>query len=230
MEQPDPVTGDAMRELIRAHAARVPEIGARLARAGVDLDKSADDAALARIPLLRKSALLALQAAAPPWGGMLAEGFRPSAAFLSPGHVAEPLVPRMVERLAGMLREAGFGPAQTVLNGFGYHVTPAGMLFHEALVQAGCRVLPAGPQNTATLVEYALALGANAFVGIASHLKILFEAEPALAIRLAMAGAEPNADRIRATLRTQHGVRSIDMYGFAEGGVVAVSCAADALH
>jgi phenylacetate-CoA ligase len=220
-----------MRDLIRAHAARVPEIAARLARAGIELDAPFDDTAFARIPLLRKSALRALQAAAPPWGGMLAEGFQPSAAFLSPGHVAEPLVPRMVERLAGMLREAGFGSGHTVLNGFGYHVTPAGMLFHEALVQAGCRLLPAGPQNTATLVEYARALGANAFVGIASHLKILFEAEPARQIRLAMAGAEPNAERIRATLRALHGVRCVDMYGFAEGGIVAASCAvADALH
>lgn len=220
-----------MRDLIRAHAARVPEMAARLAGAGIDRDTPIDDAALARMPLLRKSALRALQAAAPPWGGMLADGFRPGAAFLSPGHIAEPLVPRMVERLAAMLREAGFGPEHTVLNGFGYHVTPAGMLFHEALVQTGCRVLPAGPQNTATLVEYARALGANAFVGIASHLKILFEAEPALQIRLAMAGAEPNADRIRATLRELHGVRCVDMYGFAEAGIVAASCgAAEALH
>jgi phenylacetate-CoA ligase len=221
-----------MRDLIRAHGAHVPELAARLARAGIDLRQDRlDDAALQRIPLLRKSALRELQAAAPPWGGMLRDGFEPSAAFLSPGQIAEPLVPRMVERLAGMLREAGFGPGHTVLNGFSYHLTPAGMLFHEALVQAGCRVLPAGPQNTATLVEYARLLGADAFVGIASHLKILFEAEPRLAIRLAMAGAEPNADRIRATLHTVHGVRCVDMYGFAEGGVVAASCAAaDALH
>ena len=220
-----------MRDLIRAHGAHVPELAARLARAGIDpRGDSLDDAALRRVPLLRKSALRALQAAAPPWGGMLADGFEPSAAFLSPGPIAEPLVPRMVERLAAMLVEAGFGAGQTVLNGFGYHVTPAGMLFHEALVRAGCRVLPAGPQNTATLVEYARALGANAFVGIASHLKILFEAEPTLRIRLAMAGAEPNADRIRATLKERHGVRCIDMYGFAEAGIVAASCADGALH
>lgn len=219
-----------MRDLIRAHAARVPEIAARLARGGIVAGESPDDATLRRVPLLRKSALSALQATAPPWGGMLADGCAPTAAFLSPGHVVEPLVPRMVERLAAMLRDAGFGPAHTVLNGFSYHVTPAGLLFHEALMQAGCRVLPGGPQNTATLVDYARALGANAFVGIASHLKILFEAEPALGIRLAMAGAEPNAERIRAALSERHGVRCVDMYGFAEAGIVAVSCAAGALH
>ena len=112
-----------------------------------------------------------------------------------------------------------------MLNGFSYHVTPAGLLFHEALVEAGCSVLPAGPQNTALQAEYAQALGANAFVGIASHLKMLFDQQPALQIRLAMAGAEPHVAALRAQLLAEHGVRSFDMYGFAEAGVIAVSCA-----
>ena len=221
--------GAALRPLVDAYAVGVPEIAARLAGAG--LGAAAGDAELARLPLLRKSALARLQADVPPWGGMLAEGFVPAAAFLSSGGVVEPLVPRMVERLAELLRAAGFGAGHTVLNGFGYHVTPAGMLFHEALVRTGCTVLPGGPQNTATLVDYARTLGATAFVGIASHLKILFDEEPRLAIRLAMAGAEPHGDAVRALLAERHGVRCVDMYGFAEGGIVAASCAAaDALH
>jgi phenylacetate-CoA ligase len=221
--------GARLRLLVDAYAGRVPEVAARLGGAGLG-PKSTDDA-IARLPLLRKAELALLQAAIPPWGGMLAEGCVPSAAFMSTGGVVEPLVPRMVERLAELLREAGFGPGHTVLNGFGYHVTPAGLLFHEALVLAGCTVLPAGPQNTATLVEYALALRATAFVGIASHLKILFEQQPALSIRLAMAGAEPHGEPVRAALAQQHGVRCVDMYGFAEAGIVAASCAeAGALH
>jgi len=221
--------GAALRPLVDAYAAGVPEIAARLAGAG--LGAAAGDAELARLPLLRKSALARLQADVPPWGGMLAEGFVPAAAFLSSGGVVEPLVPRMVERLAELLRAAGFGAGHTVLNGFGYHVTPAGMLFHEALVRTGCTVLPGGPQNTATLVDYARTLGATAFVGIASHLKILFDEEPRLAIRLAMAGAEPHGDAVRALLAERHGVRCVDMYGFAEAGIVAASCAeAGALH
>ena len=215
--------GAALRPLVTAHGASVPEIAARLARAGLGAASGSDE--LTRLPLLRKSELAALQAASPPWGGMLADGFVPGAAFMSSGGVVEPLVPRMVERLADLLRAAGFGPGHTVLNGFGYHVTPAGLLFHEALARAGCTVLAGGPQDTATLVAYARALGASAFVGIASHLKILFEQEPRLAIRLAMAGAEPHGDAVRAALSAQHGVRCVDMYGFAEAGILAASCA-----
>lgn len=220
---------DAMRQLARRHADQVPEIAARLARAGISAADTGFDPA--RVPPLRKSTLRDLQRAAPPWGGMLADGCHPRAGFMSPGGIVEPLVPRMVERLAEMLHASGFGPAHTVLNGFNYHLTPAGLLFHEALADAGCTVLPAGPQNTAAQAEFATTLGANAFVGIASHLKILFEHQPALSIRLAMAGAEPHAQGVRDVLLAEHGVRCVDMYGFAEGGIVAVSCAqAGALH
>ena len=150
---------------------------------------------------------------------------------MSPGGVIEPLVPRMVERLAEMLQGAGFEPTHSVLNGFSYHFTPAGLLFHAALVRIGCTVLPAGPQNTAMQAEFAQSVGANAFVGIASHLKILFDHQPSLPIRLAMAGAEPYGEALRAALLAQYGVRCFDMYGFAEGGIVAASCAQmGALH
>ena len=216
---------DRVSRLIDRHATHVPEMAARLARAGLDAASGLDDEQLARVPLLRKSALRELQTAAPPWGGMLAEGFHPSACFMSPGGIVEPLVPRMVARLARLLGQAGFGAGHRVLNGFSYHVTPAGLLFHEALVAAGCSVLPAGPQNTALQADYAQALAANAFVGIASHLKLLFDRQPALQIRLAMAGAEPHVAALRAQLRADHQVCCLDMYGFAEAGVIAVSCA-----
>ena len=222
---------DRASHIISRHAAHVPEMAARLTRAGIAAGELLDAAQLERVPLLRKSSLRELQSALPPWGGLLADGFHPEACFTSPGGIVEPLVPRMVERLAEMLMQVGFGSEHIVLNGFGYHYTPAGLLFHGALIRAGCTVLPAGPQNTGVQAEFAQALGANAFVGIASHLKILFDQQPALAIRLAMAGAEPHVEALRAALLASRGVRCFDMYGFAEAGVVAVSCAqAGALH
>ena len=221
--------GLLLRPLVETYVDSVDEIAARLGAAG--LGPASTDGELARLPLLRKSELSMLQAGRPPWGGMLGVGCEPSAAFMSTSGVVEPLVPRMVERLAELLKAAGFGPGQTVLNGFGYHVAPAGLLFHEALVCVGCTVLPAGPHNAAMVVDYAQALRATGFVGVASHLKILFEKQPALSIRLAMAGAEPHGETVRAALEQQYGVRCVDMYGFAEAGIVAASCAeAGALH
>jgi len=118
-----------------------------------------------------------------------------------------------------------------VLNGFNYHFTPAGLLFHSALIRLGCSVLPVGPQQTSMQAEFASLMDANAFVGIASHLKILLDQQPGLSIGLAMAGAEPHGEAIRAHLLSQHGVQCFDMYGFAEAGILAASCAeAGALH
>ncbi len=220
-----------MQALLSRYATSVPEISLRLARTGLAQDAMTDDLSLSCIPLLRKTALRAMQVSTPPWGGMLEEGFKPDVCLMSPGGVVEPLVARMTERLSEMLAGAGFNSTHTVLNGFNYHFTPAGLLFHTALVRLGCSVLPVGPQHTGMQVEFAGLMGANAFVGIASHLKILFDQQPALSISLAMAGAEPHGQAIRAHLLSQHGVRCFDMYGIAEAGILAASCAqAGALH
>ena len=105
--------GAILRPLVEAYAGSVPEIAARLSAAG--LSASSSDEELAGLPLLRKSDLAARQAASPPWGGLLEAGCVPTAAFMSTGGVVEPLVPRMVERLASLLRAAGFGPGQVIL-------------------------------------------------------------------------------------------------------------------
>ena len=220
-----------MQALLSRYATRVPEIALRLARAGFGQDARLDAPGISRIPLLRKTTLPAMQATAPPWGGMLEEGFKPDVCFMSPGGVVEPLVARMTERLSEMLAAAGFNSTHTVLNGFNYHFTPAGLLFHTALVRLGCSVLPVGPQHTGMQTEFAGLMGANAFVGIASHLKILLDQQPGLSIRLAMAGAEPHGQAIRAHLLSKHAVKCFDMYGFAEAGILAASCEqAGALH
>ena len=222
---------DGVRAIIGKHAGSVPEMSSRLAQAGFSMDRLPDAGNLSRVPILRKSALREVQASTPPWGGMLAAGFQPEACFMSPGGIVEPLVPRMTERLCELLQAAGFDSRHQVLNGFGYHFTPAGLLFHSALVRAGCTVLPVGPQNTSMQVEFASSVNANAFVGIASHLKILLDQQPSLSIGLAMAGAEPHGESIRAELLAQHGVRCFDMYGFAEAGILAATCSREnALH
>src|SRR6202000_2164756 len=70
---------------------------------GLDLSEVASRAALARLPLLRKSDLPALQQAA--------------AAYADPW------------RGARALFAAGFRPGDVVLNTFSYHLTPGGFIF-----------------------------------------------------------------------------------------------------
>lgn len=211
---------EKVRAIIARYSAHTPNLASRAEKAGTTPDW--DD--IGRIPILRKTDLPSVQADKPPDGGVFDTSFEPAALFFSPSGVVEPSVPKAAERLAQLLLTAGFKKGDRVLNGFSYHFTPAGMLFHEALVRIGCCVLPTGPQNIELQAEFASRAAASAFVGIASHLRLLLDSEKAagLKIRVAMAGAEPMAQAIRDDLLKRHGVRCVDMYGFAEAGIIAL--------
>jgi len=221
------IDAEKVRAIISRYSAHTPNLAARAEKAGTAPDW--DD--IGRIPVLCKTELPLLQAHKPPDGGVFDTTFEPTALFFSPSGVIEPILPRAAERLAELLLKAGFRREDRVLNGFSYHFTPAGMLFHEALVRIGCCVLPTGPQNIELQAQFASKAAANAFVGIASHLRLLLDSEKAASvkIRVAMAGAEPMAQAIRDDLLKRHSVRCVDMYGFAEAGIIAWGDSGDGL-
>src|SRR5438067_266397 len=91
--------------------------------AGVDPLAIGNRTALARLPLLRKSDLAALQKALPPFGGFNVApigGFR--RLLMSPGPIFEPEpVGKDVWGSARALFAAGFRPGDIVHNAFAYH-------------------------------------------------------------------------------------------------------------
>src|ERR687895_2649445 len=112
---------------------RVEALGARVRAAGLDPDELRDVAALDRLPVLGKDELIELQAGTPPFGGLLAPEATPRRLFQSPGPLYEPdLGGDDPWGWAPALRAAGFGPEDRVLNAFGYHLTPAGVMFEQA--------------------------------------------------------------------------------------------------
>ena len=203
--------------------AHAPATAARLHRAGFGPGWWPDWEGLATIPPLDKSAIAAMQQAVPPLGGLAAAP--PGALFLSTGGTMEPDLSDAERRLAAFLVACGLGADDVLLNGFAYHLTPAGLLFHEAARLAGCRVLPAGPQNTEATLELAVRAGATAFAGIAGHLKLLLdraaETGVRLPLRVALAGGEPYGGTLRAELAARFGIACYDFYGTADVGIVA---------
>ena len=117
---------------------------------GIDPAAVTSRAALAGLPVLRKSELPALHKASAPFGG-----FVPAAPgsfarlFTSPGPIFEP-EGRQADpwRGARALFAAGFRPDDIVLNTFSYHLTPGGFIFDASARALGCAVIPAGPGNT----------------------------------------------------------------------------------
>jgi phenylacetate-CoA ligase len=210
----------------------VPELTERLRVAGFGPERWPDRETLPRVAILHKLDIPVRQRAEPPLGGLAPSNRPPQALFFSAGGIVEPDMPAAEARLADIMRAAGFGSGDVVLNGFSYHLTPAGWLFHRALVAAGCTVLPGGTHNADVLYDYMVRTRATGFVGISSHLKVILDRavqdgrDPRreLALSKALAGAEPMAGPIRRELAQQFGVAARDIYGAAEVGIVGFEC------
>ena len=223
-------------EILRPAAGVVPALGARLAEAGLVPDDLVDVAAVDRLPILSKDDLLDLQAKDPPFGGFLAPGAHIRRIFQSPGPIYEPEADVPDPWRAGpALEAAGFGPSDIVLNCFGYHLSPAGVMFEEGAKALGCRVIPAGVGNFDLAVRAARDLGATAYIGLPSYLKALLEkAEEGggapLRFERALVTAEPLPPSLRSWLQERVPVVR-QMYGTAESGTLGYECEAESgLH
>jgi phenylacetate-CoA ligase len=219
-------------------AARVPVFAARLARAGLEPDELVDVHSLDRLPVLTKDELVVVQADAPPFGGLLAPGAGVRRIFQSPG----PLYEAEVEgddqwRWAPALRAAGFSSRDIVLNAFGYHLTPAGAMFEQAVLALGATVVPAGVGNLELQARACRDLAVTAFIGLPSYLKALLEKAEELGLdpaswplERAFVAAEPLPGSLRNWLLERLAVVR-QGYGTAECGNLGCECEAmDGLH
>lgn len=211
----------AVAETIRAARAEVPWWAARLPDPGAG-PMTAES--LAALPVLRKADLPGLQAADLPFGGLAA---RPASGFarlfLSPGPICEP-GDGADAGAARALRAAGFGAGDILLNTFGYHLTPAGLMFDDAARAAGAAVIPAGGGNTEQIVAAMRAYRPTAYAGTADYLHILIKGADAAGVPLAITRAFLSGAAVTPTLRaafTGRGVEVFELYGTAELGILA---------
>lgn len=185
---------------------------------------------LARLPILRKDDLAAIQAADPPFGGL--NGVAPSALariFASPGPIYDPQgTDGDFWRFREALAAAGFRCGDIVHNTFSYHLTPAGFMFDGALRQLGCTVIPAGTGQTDLQVRVAADLRATGYVGTPSFLHTLLtrsrELGRPLGFEVAFVSAERLPESLRTELETDHGLRVLQGYGTADLGMIAYEC------
>jgi phenylacetate-CoA ligase len=223
---------------LAAAAAEVPALSERLAAVKLVPSDLTDVASLDRIPALSKDELMGMQAAAPPFAGLLAPAAAVRRVFQSPGPIYEPELEEADPwRWTPALRAAGFSADDVVLNAFGYHLSPAGAMFEQAAMAIGATVVPAGIGSLDLQARACRDLGVTGFVGLPSYLKALLEKgeelglEPASwPLRRAFVSAEPLPASLRAWLLERVGtVRQ--GYGTAEAGNLGYECEAmDGLH
>ena len=204
----------------------------REALAGVDCATVHSRAALAKLPVTRKSDLLALQKARPPFGGLNATPPAHLARiFMSPGPIYDPEGRRAdFWRTARTLYAAGFRPGDVVLNSFSYHLTPAGSMFETGLHHLECAVIPGGVGQTELQARAIADLQPAGYVGTPSFLKILLEkcdeiGADTRSMKRALVSGEAFLPPVRDFLRAR-GVDCYQAYGTADLGLVAYETSA----
>ncbi|MEM7753264.1 MAG: phenylacetate--CoA ligase family protein [Pseudomonadota bacterium] len=192
----------------------------------VDARGVTDPAALVRVPVLRKSDLMARQSEALPFGGLTvldAGGF--DRVFQSPGPIYEPgRVTRDWWRLGRFLNAAGIGAGDVVQNCFGYHLTPAGHIFENGADAVGAAVIPAGTGQTELQVQAARALGATAYAGTPDYLKVILEKADDMGVPLGIRKAAVSGGALFPSLREAYaarGVACLQCYATADLGLIA---------
>ena len=198
---------------------------------GVDPAAITDAAALAALPVLRKSDLGRAQAANPPFGGFTARpahGF--AHVFQSPGPIYEPGdTAADWWRMGRFLHAAGIGPGDIVQNCFGYHLTPAGMIFENGARAVGAAVLPAGTGQTELQVTAARDLGVTAYAGTPDYLKVILDRADAMGVKLAITKAAVGGGALFPSLRAEYaerGITCLQSYATADLGNIAYESAA----
>jgi phenylacetate-CoA ligase len=194
---------------------------------GVDPQQVTSREALAKLPVIRKSDLKALQVSKPPLGGLSIGGdILAGRVFMSPGPIFEPEgLGEDWWRSARALYAAGFRKGDLVHNTFAYHLTPGGWILDAGARALGCTVIPAGPGNTEQQLEAIEHLRPNTFVGVPDYLKILLD-------KAAEAGRDASSFKralfsggaLFPSLRQEYqdrGIRTFQVYATADAGTIA---------
>lgn len=192
----------------------------------IDADQITDAAALAALPVLRKSALGAAQAKAAPFGGFTTKAAHEfSHVFQSPGPIYEPSSndPDWW-RMGRFLHAVGIGKGDIVHNCFGYHLTPAGMIFESGARAVGAAVLPAGTGQTDLQVQAARDIGTTAYAGTPDYLKVILDRADQMGVSLGINKAAVGGGALFPSLRQEYaerGVVCLQSYATADLGNIA---------
>lgn len=193
---------------------------------GVDATAVTSVADLAALPVLRKSELGKAQAANAPFGGFTtkpASGF--SHVFQSPGPIYEPSsTDPDWWRMGRFLHACGIGAGDIVHNCFGYHLTPAGMIFESGARAVGASVLPAGTGQTELQVIAARDIGTTAYAGTPDYLKVILEKADEMGVTLAITRAAVGGGALFPSLREWYagrGITCLQSYATADLGNIA---------
>ena len=213
------------------HASAVKKI---LDEAGISPSQIRTVKDLESLPIIRKTDLIELQKANPPYGGFLA--IPPEDVeriFISPGPIYEPIQHSGIKWFAKSFWAAGFRKGDVVINTFAYHMSPGGILFHEALRDCGATAIPMGTGNTDIQIQTMYDLKVTGFVGTPSFLMTIirraeelgYNFRQSFALQRAWFTGEMLPPSLRKTFEEDYQIATAQAYAVTEpGGAIAYEC------
>jgi phenylacetate-CoA ligase len=219
---------------------RLPQLVARAQQApgwarildGVDARAVTSRAALAVLPLTRKSDLKALQQQLRPFGGLNATAARQLRhMYISPGPIYDPEGHAQDWwRFSRPMYAAGVRAGGLLQNCFSYHFTPAAFMVEGGAARIGCAVIPAGAGQTEMQVQAMADLRPDTYVGTPSFLRIIIEKAQTMgadisSVKHALMGAEALPESLRAWFRDNGVPHVFQTYASADIGSVAYETA-----
>jgi phenylacetate-CoA ligase len=189
---------------------------------------------LQKLPITKKKDLSEAQKSNPPFGGFctvpVSELVR---VHQSPGPIYDPVGNvRDYWRWKTALHSVGFRPGDLVVNTFAYHLTPAGHMFEEGVLEVGATIIPTGVGNTETQVEIMKNLAVTGYIGTPSFLMAIIKKAEEMGIRvaeefkleMALILAEMVPESLRKRFKDEYNIIGRQAYGTADVGCVSYEC------
>ena len=199
--------------------------------AGVGATTITSRAALATLPVTRKTQLFEIQKAQraeDPFGGFATQSYGAAMPqlFASPGPIYEPEgTAKDYWRTARAVYAAGFRAGELIHNCFSYHFTPAGSMMACAARAIGCTVFPGGIGQTEQQVQAMAELKPAGYIGTPSFLRIIVEKAEEMGVALpSVKKALVSGEAFPPSLRdwfAARGIQAYQCYATADVGLIA---------
>jgi len=232
-EERERYDNENIRRLIPFAYENAPAVKDRLDKVGVKPSQIRTTKDLELIPFITRDEIIKLQAANPPFGGLLTMPVKDLYRILfSPGPIYVPMAsPECARNVLTILRTAGMKKGDRVICSFPYLLV-AGATLGDALALGGMVAIPAGAGNTELQLEMIRDLGIDGYLGTPSFLMNLVRKADELGydfrrefkLRCGVIGAEPLLPEVRNTLEQDYGIKLTNAIGVGVGLWLGCEC------
>ena len=223
-----------LREALERAYRNAPSAKEIFRRAGITPSEIRTVKDLEKLPITRKGDLIELQRSNPPYGGFLTiPNEEVDRVFITPGPIYGPHHTEGISWFGKSFYAAGFRKGDIVINTPTYHMSPAGILFHEGIRACGATVVPTGVGNTDAQIRTMLDLKVTGYAGMPSFLMTIirraeemgYDFRRDFSLKRAWFTGEMLPPSLRKTFEEDYGISTFQCYAVTDlGGCVAYEC------